>query len=546
MRRIPDLIDVWFDSGAMPFAQWHYPFENEDKFKQNFPADFIAEGVDQTRGWFYTLHAIASLVMDEKSYKNVVVNGLLLDDKGEKMSKSKGNAIDPFAIIKAEGADAVRWYMMSNTPPWENLKFAQRGLLDTKRKFFGTLHNVYSFFATYANIDGFVNSEARIPVAERAELDRWVVSRLNTTIELVDKAYASYHPTRAARAVERFVEELSNWYIRRSRRRFWSAKKSNGDAAAGDRDKLMAYQTVYESLLAVSKMISPIAPFFSEWLYESLVAVSGATVEESVHLALFPEVELEAVDSELEHRMQLARTISSVVLSLRNKSNINVRQPLSRIMVVTGPSVDEESVAAVKKIILDEVNVKDIEYISGASTIVNRSAKANFKLLGRRLGKQMKSVAGAVKALDAGSIDEFLSTGILSLSIEGQDITLEGDEIEIVSEGIDGWLVEQEGNVTVALDTVLNDELVAEGLARETVNRIQNLRKSANFEVTDRIEIVFDASELLTQAIEKQSAWIRNETLAFTLQEASNPSGEVVETFEIGKERLTLGIGRRK
>ncbi|MFK7847122.1 MAG: isoleucine--tRNA ligase, partial [Rhodothermales bacterium] len=546
MRRIPDLIDVWFDSGAMPFAQWHYPFENKDKFTENFPADFIAEGVDQTRGWFYTLHAISALVMNEKSYKNVVVNGLLLDDKGEKMSKSKGNAIDPFAIIKAEGADAVRWYMMSNTPPWENLKFAQRGLLDTKRKFFGTLQNVYSFFATYANIDGFVCKEDRIPVAERAELDRWVISRLNTTISLVDNAYASYHPTRAARAVEGFVEELSNWYIRRSRRRFWSAKKSNGDAAAGDLDKLMAYQTVYESLLTVSKLISPIAPFFSEWLYESLASIGDGKAEESVHLALFPEVETEAVDAELEHRMQLARTISSVVLSLRNKSNINVRQPLSRIMVVTGPSVDEKSVGEVKKIILDEVNVKDIEYISGASTIVNRSAKANFKLLGRRLGKQMKLVAGAVKALDAGRIDEFLSTGVLSLSIEGQEITLEGDEIEIVSEGIDGWLVEQEGTVTVALDTVLNDELVAEGLARETVNRIQNLRKSANFEVTDRIEITFDASELLAHAIGKQSAWIRNETLAFSLQEASYPSGEVVETFEIGKERLTLGIGRRK
>ncbi len=315
MRRVPDLIDVWFDSGAMPFAQWHYPFENKDKFDRNFPADFIAEGVDQTRGWFYTLHAIATLVMDEKSYKNVVVNGLLLDDKGEKMSKSKGNAIDPFAIIKAQGADAVRWYMMSNTPPWENLKFAERGLLDTKRKFFGTLQNVYSFFATYANIDGFAYQEPRIPVAERPELDRWIISRLNTTIEAVDKAYDGYHPTRAARALEGFVEELSNWYIRRSRRRFWSAKQGGGEGPDADRDKQMAYQTVYESLLSVAKLMSPIAPFFSEWLYSALVSAVEKDAPGSVHLAFFPEVEVSAVDQDLEHRMQLARTVSSVVLS---------------------------------------------------------------------------------------------------------------------------------------------------------------------------------------------------------------------------------------
>ncbi len=546
MRRVPDLIDVWFDSGAMPFAQWHYPFENKEKFESNFPADFIAEGVDQTRGWFYTLHAISSLVMDAKSYKNVVVNGLLLDDKGEKMSKSKGNAVDPFAIIKAQGADPVRWYMMSNTPPWENLKFAERGLLDTKRKFFGTLQNVYSFFATYANIDGFEGREDRIPVADRTELDRWVISRLNSSIKAVDEAYASYHPTRAARALERFVEELSNWYIRRSRRRFWSAKNTNGNQAESDLDKLMAYQTVYESLLAVSKMMSPIAPFFSEWLYGALVSEKEKNAAESVHLSFFPEVEETAIDGPLEHRMQLARTISSVVLSLRNKSSINVRQPLSRLMVVTGPQVEEEAIVAVKNIILDEVNVKGIEYISGTSTIVKRSAKANFKLLGRRLGKQMKAVAGAIKALSAESIDHFLTAGSITLSIDGQDVTLEGEEIEIVSEGIDGWLVEQEGQVIVALDTVLTDELIAEGLARESVNRIQNLRKSANFEVTDRIHIEFNASDLLARSIVRQSDWIRNETLAFSLQEARYPSGEVVETFEIGKERLTLGVGRRK
>ena len=546
MRRIPDLIDVWFDSGAMPFAQWHYPFENKEQFERNFPADFIAEGVDQTRGWFYTLHAIAALVRDEKAYKNVVSNGLLLDDKGEKMSKSKGNAVNPFEIIAAEGADAVRWYMMSNTPPWEDLKFAQRGLLDTKRKFFGTLQNVYSFFATYANIDGFVYAEDPIPVNERAELDQWIISRLNSTIALVDESYASYHPTKAARAVEAFVDALSNWYIRRSRRRFWSAKSGNGAADGMSADKLAAYQTVNECLEAIAKMIGPIAPFFSEWLFQALNEVTERDASESVHLALLPKVQQNALNTELEHRMHLARTISSIVLSLRNKSSINVRQPLPRIMVITGPQVQAESVEAVKTIILDEVNIKDIEYVSGASDVVKRSAKANFKVLGRRLGKQMKAVANAIRELDPERIDQYLADGRLAIEVDGTNIELAGDDLEIVSEGIEGWLVEQEGGVTVALDTTLDEELLAEGLARESVNRIQNMRKAANFDVTDRIVIEYDATSRLMGAIAKQSIWIRNETLATSLQESSNPSGEVVETFEIGEERLTIGVEREK
>ena len=466
--------------------------------------------------------------------------------KAKKMSKSKGNAINPFEIIAEQGADAVRWYMMSNTPPWENLKFARRGLTDTKRKFFGTLQNVYSFFVTYANIDGFTYDEAAIPVADRAELDQWIVSRLHSTIAGVDEAYAEYHPTRAARTIEAFVDALSNWYIRRSRRRFWSAKTGNGASDHAQADKLAAYQTVAECLEAVARLMAPIAPFFSEWLFQALNEVTARDANVSVHLAQFPEVDPTSIQPELEHRMHLARTISSIVLSLRNKSSINVRQPLSRILVVTGAHVQNEAVEAVRDIIRDEVNIKDIEYISGASDVVNRSAKANFKALGRRLGKQMKPVAQAIRELDAAAIDRYLSEGRLILPLEGGDIELSGDDIEIVSEGIEGWLVEQEGGVTVALDTSITDALLVEGLARESVNRIQNLRKTANFDVTDRIFVEFDATDRLAGAIEAQSQWIRNETLATTLQLSRNPSGEVVETFEIGDEKLTVGVGREK
>src|SRR5690606_31790563 len=368
MRRVPDLIDVWFDSGSMPFAQWHYPFENQDRFRDTFPADFIAEGVDQTRGWFYTLHAIATLVMDSVAYKNVVVNGLVLDEDGNKMSKSRGNAVDPFETIEQFGADVVRWSMMSNSPPWENQRFGERGLQETQRKFFSTLENVYGFFATYANIDGFRYAEVRIPVAERAELDRWIISRLNSTVAVVDEGLDAYHPTKACRAVEQFVDDLSNWYLRRSRRRFWSAKKANGQG--DDRDKRAAYQTVYECLMAVAKLMSPVAPFFGEWLYQSLNQVAGTERTPSVHLALFPKVKDADVDERLEHQMNLARTIASLTLALRNEAGINTRQPLRRILVVTGIGVEEENVERVRHIILDEVNVKDIEYIDATNTII--------------------------------------------------------------------------------------------------------------------------------------------------------------------------------
>ncbi len=543
MRRVPDLIDVWFDSGSMPYAQWHYPFENKERFEQNFPADFIAEGVDQTRGWFYTLHAIAALVFDDVAFKNVVVNGLVLAEDGEKMSKSKGNAVDPFETIEQYGADVVRWYMMSNTPPWENIKFAERGLIDSFRKFFSTLENVYSFFATYANIDGFTYDAKRIPVGERTELDRWITSRLNTTIIEVDAALDDYNPTRAARAVETFVEELSNWYIRRSRRRFW--KDAAGDAGDGTADgKEAAYQTVYESLVTVAKLMAPIAPFFAEWLFRALDEVTGKETVESVHLTDFPPVEEAAVDADLEHRMGLARTISSIVLGLRNEASINVRQPLPRIMVVTDQQVAQRDVEQMRGVILDEVNVKHIEYIDGSSGVVQRTAKPNFARLGRRLGKLMKPVNARVRELSNDEIQRYIDTDSLTIEVEGQSVEFGPDDLEIVSEGVEGWLVGQEGGVTVALDTSISDELLDEGMAREVVNRVQNMRKTVDYDVTDRIVVAFSATPRLAGSVQRHGDWIRNETLALELQEAREPEGDLVEFYRIGDDEVTLAVRR--
>ena len=536
MRRVPDVIDCWFDSGAMPFAQWHYPFEHKEDFERNFPADFIAEGVDQTRGWFYTLHAIATLVMDSVAYKNVVVNGLVLAEDGEKMSKSKGNAVDPFGTIDTYGADLVRWYMMSNSPPWENIKFSERGLLETLRKFFNTLENIYSFFATYANIDGFSNVDPVMPVAERTELDRWVISRLNSTISEVDTAYTEYNPTKAARTIERFVDELSNWYIRRSRRRFW---KEETDAY----DKRAAYQTVFECLLTVAGLMSPIAPFFGEWLYLALSDETNESMPQSVHLTSFPEIDHESVDHELEHRMGLARDITSIVLSERNKSGINVRQPLSRIMVVTEAGIEKKDVETVRNIILEEVNIKDIVYVAGSSGIVKRTAKPNFKRLGKRLGKLMKPANAAVRQMTEQQIDEYLG-GSYVLDINGTSVELFVGDIEITSEGIEGWLIEQEGGITIALDTTITEELMAEGLARETVNRLQNMRKAADFEVTDRIVVAYRSTGGLSKAIQDHIEWIRNETLAVEFEQTEEPSGVISETFVIGQDKLTLALSK--
>ncbi|MBT3450059.1 MAG: isoleucine--tRNA ligase [Bacteroidetes Order II. Incertae sedis bacterium] len=542
MRRVEDLIDVWFDSGAMPFAQWHYPFENKEIFEKTYPGDFIAEGVDQTRGWFYTLHAIGTLVMDNYAYRNVVVNGLVLDEKGEKMSKSKGNAADPFELINKYGVDAIRWYMMSNTPPWENLKFSERGIVETQRKFFNTLSNVYSFFATYANVDGY-SSASHIAIEDRPEMDRWIMSRLASTAAEVHEALEEYHPTRAARAIEAFSDELSNWYIRRNRRRFWSAK----DAGSSDGDKSAAYQTVVECLLTVSRLMAPIAPFYSDWMFRNVNSVVKSFPVESVHLTSFPSEEERTanIDRALEHKMYLARTISSIVLGLRNTASINVRQPLPRILTVTGANVESNVIDQVAAIIREETNIKSIEYVEGSSDVVKRQAKANFKALGRRLGKLMKPVSQAIRNLTPEDIDLFLSQGKIEIDAGSEMVTLTGDDLEIVSEGIEGWLVGQEGGVTVALDTQISPELQAEGYARETVNRIQNMRKEANYEVTDRIAVQFNGSDSILSAINFHAESIRNETLCLELQRASRPGGDLVADFEINSENLTISIQKK-
>ncbi|MCB1749126.1 MAG: isoleucine--tRNA ligase [Gammaproteobacteria bacterium] len=545
MRRVPDVLDVWFDSGAMPFAQWHYPFENAAAFERAFPADFICEGIDQTRGWFYTLHAIATLVQDDVAFRNVVVNGLILDEKGEKMSKSRGNTVDPFDVVSRYGADVVRWYMMVNSPPWDSMKFSERGLAETRSRFFGTLENVFRFMASYANIDGFVYAEAPLPTSERSELDQWILSRLNTTARAVDGAYAAYDSTRAARTLEQFLDELSNWYIRRSRPRFWAAKKAAGSGAAvSAQSKLAAYQTTFECLAGLAVMMSPIAPFFSDWLHRRLYEVAPGRAPASVHHALFPACDERVVQADLEHRMALARQVVQLVLLLRNRSHVNVRQPLARLLLVTGPEVQRAAVEQVEDIILDEVNVRAIEYVDDSSGVVRRSAKADFKKLGPRFGKQMKAVAAAIAALDDEAIRGLLEDGRIALALDGQAAEVALDEVEILSEEIGDWSVAFEGGVTVALDTHVDDELRAQGYAREVVNRIQSLRKAADLDLTDRIRVEFTASDALAAAVAANRDFICNETLAIALAVADAPAGSNVETFEIGPERLVVGIAR--
>jgi len=543
MRRVPDVIDVWFDSGAMPFAQWHYPFENKAEFEQGFPADFICEGLDQTRGWFYTLHAIATLVQDSVAFKNCVVNGLLLDEHGEKMSKSKGNTVDPFETVATYGADVVRWYLLSNSPPWDNMKFSVRGLTETRNKFFSTLENVYRFMTSYANIDGFRHAEPPIPFESRSELDRWILSRLHSTTKTVDTAFNDYDATRAARSIESFVDDLSNWYIRRSRPRFWAAKKgegASGTLAISVEDKLSAYQTTYECLVTVAKLMSPIAPFFSEWLYRNLNCVTELEPVQSVHMTDFPLLRTELIQSDLEKRMDIARTIVTLVLLLRNQSHINVRQPLSRILLVVGGGVDREIVESVRDIILGEINVRDIEYIEDSSEVVTRSAKANFKQLGARLGKKMKAAAGIIAAFNETQIATLLEQGSLSIEIDGESITLERGDIDILSEELGDWSVAQEGAVTVALDTQVTPELLGQGLAREVVNRIQTMRKSADLDLVDRIRVTYFAEDLLADAIRTHADLIRRETLALELQYSEQPSGGYLETFDINGSQLVV------
>mgnify|MGYP000126033207 CR=1 FL=1 len=536
MRRIPDLMDVWFDSGSMPFAQWHYPFENKDKFKENFPADFIAEGVDQTRGWFYTLHALGTMLFDQPAYKNVVSNGLVLDEDGNKMSKSKGNTVEPFEVIQEYGADTVRWYMMSNSSPWENLRFSEDGLQETQRKFFNTIVNTYSFFAMYANIDGFTYSGSQIPVSDRVEMDRWIISRMNTTVKLVDEYLDDYEPTKTARTIEHFVDELSNWYVRRNRRRFWKEGKSL--------DKQAAYQTLYECLVDLAKLISPIAPFLGEWLYQRLNEVTEAD-EESVHISFYPTVEETAIDKQLEHRMELARHISSMVLSLRNKLELNVRQPLSRIILPIDKEEDRQAIESVKEIILDEVNVKEVQFVDDDSGIVHKSAKPNYPKLGSKLGSKMKPVASKVAELTTEEITEYEETGSIELDLGEQGIVQLGeDSLEIIRTGLEGWSVETEKGLSVALDTELTEELVQEGLAREFVNRIQNMRKEADFDVEDRIIIGFEGSDELEEAVTAMKDYIKSETLSEEISSEKLEVSDFVKSWEIGDNESTISIRR--
>lgn len=530
MRREADLIDVWFDSGSMPYAQWHYPFENKDKFDSLYPADFIAEGVDQTRGWFYTLHAIASLVFDKVAYKNVVSNGLVLDKDGAKMSKRLGNAIDPFETIEKYGSDPVRWYMISNASPWDNLKFDLDGVAEVQRRFFGTLYNTYNFFALYANIDGFAFDESQeTPWDKRPELDRWILSRLQELIANVEQAYTDYEPTKAARAIEYFVdEELSNWYVRLNRRRFWKGDMSE--------DKQMAYETLYRCLRNLAQLISPIAPFFADRLYQDLEPGKG----ESVHLSYWPKVRTEAIDGHLNERMATARNLSSMVLSLRKKERIKVRQPLQKIMVPALSDEKAELLASIKDILLAEVNVKELEVLREVEGVLVKSIKPDFKKLGPRFGKQMKQVAAAIRDFDQAQISDLENQGAIELELEGEKLTIELNDVEIHTEDIPGWLVMSENKLTVALDIHIDEELKLEGIARELVNRIQNLRKDSGLEVTDRIQVQLQRQEMLERALSENESYVKAEVLADSIEWFSNSfEGEVLDFDDI-QSKLSL------
>ena len=512
MKRESDLIDVWFDSGSMPYAQWHYPFENKQKIDGNesFPADFIAEGVDQTRGWFYTLHAIATMVFDSVAYKNVVSNGLVLDKKGHKMSKRLGNATDPFTTLSTYGADATRWYMIANANPWDNLKFDLEGIEEVKRKFFGTLYNTYSFFTLYTNIDGFSYQEVDIALEKRPELDRWILSELHTLINKVDNFYEAYEPTRAARAISDFTQDyLSNWYVRLSRRRFWK-----GDYQT---DKISAYQTLYSCMNTIAKLASPIAPFFMDRLYQDLNSVTGKETSESIHLSNFPVYDESFVDKSLERKMENAQTISSLVLSLRAKEKIKVRQPLQKIMIPVDNVQQKEEILAVANLIKNEVNIKEIQILEDASAILIKQIKPNFKTLGPKFGKEMRFIAAKVQQFTQEDINKIEKNKNILLDINGKNITLELSDVEISSKDIEGWLVANEGSLTVALDVKITEDLRKEGVARELVNRIQNARKDTGLEVTDRIKLTVLNFENLQKSITDNKEYIMSETLTEAL-----------------------------
>ena len=535
MKRESDLIDVWFDSGSMPYAQWHYPFENKQKIDENesFPADFIAEGVDQTRGWFYTLHAISTMVFDSVAYKNVVSNGLVLDKNGHKMSKRLGNATDPFTTLATYGADATRWYMIANANPWDNLKFDLEGIEEVKRKFFGTLYNTYSFFTLYTNIDGFSYEEADIPLEKRPELDRWILSELHTLIHKVDKFYEAYEPTRAARAISDFTQDyVSNWYVRLSRRRFWK-----GDYQT---DKISAYQTLYTCMNTIAKLGAPIAPFFMDRLYQDLNAVTKKETSESIHLADFPVYNESFVDKGLEHKMESAQTISSLVLSLRAKEKIKVRQPLQKIMIPVDSVAQKEAILAVADLIKNEVNIKEIQILDDASEILIKQIKPNFKTLGPKFGKDMRFVAAEIQKFNQEDINKIEKDKHISIEVNGKNIILDVSDVEISSKDIEGWLVANEGLLTVALDVTISEELRKEGVARELVNRIQNARKDTGLEVTDKIKLTILNFENLQKSISDNKEYIMSETLTKELVFVDELSNGTEIEFDTIKSRILI------
>ncbi|HKM44786.1 MAG TPA: isoleucine--tRNA ligase, partial [Dysgonamonadaceae bacterium] len=532
MKRELDLIDVWFDSGAMPFAQFFYPHISEENFNKVFPADFIAEGVDQTRGWFFTLHAIATMVKDSVAFKNVISNGLVLDKNGNKMSKRLGNAVDPFETIDKHGSDPLRWYMITNAAPWDNLKFDIEGVEEARRKFFGTLYNTYSFFTLYANVDNFNGKEKEIALENRPEIDRWIISLLNSLVKEVDESYVDYEPTKAGRAIASFVNDnLSNWYIRLNRKRFWGGGLTD--------DKLSAYQTLYSCLLTVSKLIAPIAPFYADKLYLDLISVTGVEKFESVHLSDFPKVDENVIDKILEEQMYLAQMASSIVLALRRKVNIKVRQPLSQIMIPYIDDEQKEKIEAVTSIILNEVNVKSLNFVDSTNAILVKRIKPDFKKLGPRYGKIMKQVAIEVQAMEQADIAQLEKEKTFILNVNGEDVTINLSDVEIISEDIPGWLVENQDKLTVALDINITEDLLKEGIAREFVNRIQNLRKSHGFEITDRIKVLISSNEKLNSAVTQFADYIKSQVLADSLDITSE---HYKTEIDINEELTTVDI----
>lgn len=536
MKRESDLIDVWFDSGAMPYAQIHYPFENKEVFdkREVYPADFIAEGVDQTRGWFFTLHAIASMVFDSVAYKAVVSNGLVLDKNGNKMSKRLGNAVDPFSTIEKYGSDPLRWYMITNSSPWDNLKFDLEGVEEVRRKFFGTLYNTYSFFALYANVDGFTFSEPEVPMEKRPEIDRWIISLLNSLIKEVDEQFAAYEPTRAGRAISDFVNDnLSNWYVRLNRKRFWGGTMTE--------DKLSAYQTLYTCLETVAKLMAPIAPFYADRLYTDLTAATGRDTR-SVHLADFPVSCNDYIDLALEERMQIAQTMTSMVLALRRKVNIKVRQPLTTLMIPVLNKEQQDHIEAVKDLILSEVNVKEMKFVDNAAGILVKRVKPDFKKLGPRYGKIMKQLAATIASMSQPDIIEFEKNGTITFEIDGQQATIEASDVEIISEDIPGWLVANEGNLTVALDITVTDELRREGIARELVNRIQNIRKTSGFDITDKIDVYIASNGETDLVVEEYRDYMSRQVLANTFEILDVLSGEAVTELDFDTFKVNIRI----